>query len=191
MMSVVLQATVQHLRSVLSWEKEQCDVQPNSMPPPSAGQWYVAVDDAGVDQRTAANGDLILEEIYTVEIAIWRRPNQLPEDRRKELLKLHSRYLLACETIESLERKVLWGMLGTTAGQLANRQKWRALANTLGGFPTAAGGDEIRMPLLYQGRSRNETMSIPGRSEGSSDEWFGRRLRFKGGDRIQQLEFVT
>lgn len=175
-MSAILTATELWLRQENDWEINQCGIQPNSEPPPSAGQWYVSIDDGGIDQ-TARPEDHYLRELFRVEVGVWRRPDQLPKDRKRDLLKTTSIYAAEAQTLESLERAVI--------RKLHKSQGWRQLCNTNAGFPSAANGDQVIMPLVYLGRSKCETISF-----GSQNEhvFFGRRLRFRGADRTQSLE---
>jgi len=171
-MDYVLEATAAYLRSKNGWEVSQCDI--NVSPPPAAGQFYVCIDDGGVDQLARAE-DYWLKEAFVVEVAIWRRPGQLPKDRLKELLKNTSRLMAEMKTINPLERAVV--------KTLHKSQGWRGYANTLAGLPIGGKGDLFRVPLIYQGRSKNEFFTDP-----DGNEFFGRRLRFRGADRTQSIE---
>lgn len=184
-MSIVLQATETWLRSSCDFDNTQCGIQPRCEPPPIAGQWYVGIDDGGIDQtaRHDSTGefDQYLREVFTVEIGIWRRPGQFPMDRRRELMKNVSPYLLEQQSIESLERKIIVA--------LHKAQGWRAIANDVagGGLPLGGRGDVFSLPLGYAGRGKNETLALI-RTSNDPDLFFGRRLRFRGATRTQALE---
>jgi hypothetical protein len=175
-MAAILAATEAILRTANDWDSNSCSIQPGSEPPPTAAQWYIAIDDAGVEQSARAE-DYYLREQFVIEIGVWRRPGQLPHDRKKELQKNVTRYMNDMLTLEPLERKVIKA--------LHKSQTWRNTLNSLAGFPEEGSGDQVVNPLVYQGRSKNETLVFGKENEHA---FFGRRLRFRGGDRVQTIE---
>ena len=115
-MGIVLSQIRNRLRDALSLSADQCDVQPGGRPPEAAGEWYLAVDELGVDSTARSH----LAEEFAVEVAIWRRLGQFPTDRRGELLLHESAYLAAMHTLDNLERQVILSLHGNFADLVSN-----------------------------------------------------------------------
>lgn len=177
-MAMALEGTEAYLRSVLQMSKDQISIQLNTEPPPMAGQWFIGIDDAGVDARATGN-DAYFYEVYSIEIGIWKRPGQFPKDRREELIKVRNLYVPELETLESLERKVLT--------VLHKSHNWRRAVNEQFNLPVGGSGDVFSNPWRYVGRGKNEKL-IAETENSNGDAWIGRRLRFTGADRLQYVE---
>ena len=102
-MAVVLQRVRDHLRSALALSADQCGVRVGGHPPASSGELYVAVDELGVECTARDH----LREVYVVEVALWRRVGQWPDDRAGDALLRDDAYLAGALTLDRLERSVI------------------------------------------------------------------------------------
>lgn len=177
-MAAVLDEVCDHLRSALSLSAAECDIRPGGWPPRAAGEFYVAIDDLGVASAAREH----LEEEYRIEVAIWRRAGQVPDDRLGDLARRGDPYVAALRTLDVLERAVLRALH-------ANYAQIMAGANAALGAGETGGGDVFQLALYYTGRSRPETH--PSRPSGERPlEWITRRLEFAGMNRVQPLDVM-
>lgn len=181
-MGMALLGTRDYLRTSLTWTLKDIGIQYNNFPPNAAKNWYVAIDDGGVEGTPAKQ--YYLKEIYTITVGVWRRPGRVPQDVSGNLMIPDDIYISGIETVNDLERKVIkW---------LHNNYLLMASINTQFSLPTAtgagagAGGDVFgQEPLIYRGRTKNEFITIPGTND--AQVWFGRRLQFRGLTRTQYV----
>jgi hypothetical protein len=146
-------------------------VEVDGIPPARAPEWYVAIDEGDIrSQRTEDQ----LQEEYSVEIYVCRRPDRTPSDFQRQLSLPTDLYLASILTLEKLERQVI--------KSLHNNQTLRGNANSLGGFPNPNTGDIYQLPLQFDGRSKSRTEEFP-----DSGIWMRRQLRFSGMLRVQDL----
>lgn len=176
-MAMALQGTRDYLRTTNTWDYKTCGIQFESKPPNIAGQWYVALDDAGVD--TGPDNTDALTENFSIDVGIWRRPGGLPNDRQGELQKVDDIYLANIQSLHDLERLVIsqlhnnWTMISTINTQFS-------LDNTTL-MP-------FNMPWIYRGRSKMEGVTL---ADGTARAFLGRRLRFRGMRRIQKRGSIS
>lgn len=164
-----------HLRTQLSLGVNQCGVQMSGMPPPAAGEKYVAIDDGGTEQRSG--DEPYLTERYKLVISILRRAGVYPADRQGDLLV---RETTSVQSLEELERGVIKYIHGS--------QSLRVTYNTALGAPDASLGEIAIMPLFYRGRGRTYIYTSPMEAGDGLHAWFRRDLNFSGMDRKQKLE---
>lgn len=173
-MEALLIATVRHLREELRYTTQQCDIQPDGRPPATMGEFYVAIDEAGVQSNEKTH----LRETFSITVTITRRTAPTPRDRRGSLYADRSRALAA------IERPVIVAV--------HNNQTLRALANAELGAPQENLGDQILQPLWYAGRSRTryESAEWCGAGGNDNDAFMVRTLNFQGGLRVQAMDIA-
>ena len=177
-MAVVLQRVRDHLRSALALSADQCGVRVGGHPPASSGELYVAVDELGVECTARDH----LREVYVVEVALWRRVGQWPDDRAGDALLRDDAYLAGALTLDRLERSVIAALHG-------NYTDIPAAANAAIGAGSPGGGDVFQLALYYAGRTRTEAWQDR-RQSGSPTAWLGRRLKFAGMNRVQAMDVM-
>jgi len=174
-MGMGLHGTRDWLRKEHDWKENRCGVHFQCIPPATADQYYVALDDAGVDAGPEDTD--ALTEILNLEIGVWRRPGGKPADRLG-LLKLPSDlYLANIYTNTELERLVI----------LSLHQNWKiwTFINTLFKLPDDDLGAGFQDRFVFRGYSRFESIAIPGGNDATA--FYGRRLRFRGLKRVQNV----
>jgi hypothetical protein len=173
------------LRTQFGWKENQCGVQYQCLPPATADQFYVAIDDAGVE--VGPDETDALTEILNIEIGVWRRPGGKPADRLGMLKLPQDIYLAGIYTNTDLERMVLCPTgAAKNKGGLHKNYGFLTFVNTLFGLPDDDLGAAFMDPLNFRGFSRFESIAIPGQST-DPDVFYGRRLRFRGLKRIQKV----
>jgi hypothetical protein len=177
-MGIILNQVRSHLREALTLSSDQCDIQPSGIPPEAAGEWYLAIDELGVASEARDH----LAEEFAIEVSIWRRLGQFPADRRGEALLPESAYLAAMHTLDGLERRVILSLHGNF-GELVSG------ANAAVGAGQPGGGDVFQLALYYEGRGRAET--LPRTTGRQQPQWIGRRLKFRGMNRVQSLSIAS
>jgi hypothetical protein len=184
-MPLALEHTQEWLREKNGWKDNECGVQYDALPMlQDAGQFYVAIDDAGVETGNELTDSI--KEILTLTIGIWRRQEHLSQRDRKSILKLPTdKYLLGSWTLFDLERTVLLPRLN---GLHANYAFVTAL-NLRYNLPDEDFGATFILPLFYRGRGRMETYGVD--DGGATQCWYGYRLRFRGLAREQKLRSAS
>lgn len=187
-MAFSLQYGAEHLRTKYGWQPNQCGVQFDALPPNDAGQFYIALDDGGVE--AGAEDTEALTEVVSWTVGIWRKPEHLfIKDKRGDLHSPIDKYLMGAYTLNDLERMVIidrpsnkfWGF----------HKNWKFLQglNERFSLPHTQDGDKYFTPLVYRGRGRMEMIGLDRGvlGDGSIDvqPWFGYRLRFRGLMRTQ------
>lgn len=147
------------------------DIQPDGHPPASMGEWYVSLDEIGVN--TPGIEQEYLQEVFSIAIWITKRTGKHAPDRR------YSLYSEAVNGLRAIERQCIKFLHNVHAVRIA--------ANTLGSLPGASTGDSFIQPLWYAGRGKTIYAGPEwvGKGEGDSDTFAVRQLRFVGGLRIQ------
>ena len=172
-MGVVLKQVRDHLRNSMSLGVDQCGIAPGGSPPETAAEFYIAIDESQV--RSTARDHL--NEVYEIEIAVWRRPGQFPADQQGDLTLADDPYLAGILTLDDLERAVIRNIH-------ANYADVTAAANTAIGAPSEQAGDVFQLAMYYAGRAGTEVIK---HETGRDAAWFGRRLKFAGMNRVQSL----
>lgn len=148
-------------------------LQPEGRPPATMGDFYVALDEAGVQSTEKVS----LRELFAVQVYITKRTGRHAAD------KFDSLYLELTKGLRDLERQVL------TA--LHNNQTVRAMANALAGVPQESQGDAYLQPLFYTGRSRSQFHGAEWiGTTGDNHAFIVRILNFSGGLRVQALDIA-
>lgn len=188
-MALVLEHTQEWFRAKYGWTPNQCGVQFNAQPTLSAGQFYVAIEDAGVESGNDSTDSL--KEIINLSIGVWRRPEHLRNDLRGNLKLPMDKYLLGSWTLHDLERAVL---LHRTLGDkslhgLHGNWGFRTAINTRYNLPDPDHGAEFSGVFMYRGKGPMETLGL---DDGNNvHTWFGYRLRFRGLWREQKFRIAT
>ena len=176
-MGAVLKQVRDHLRDALSLGVDQCGIQPDGVPPDSADEFYLAVNEMGV---TSTAREHLLEE-YEIEVSVWRRAGGYPADRRGDVQLSDDPYLAGILTLDDLERAVIRNLHG-------NYDDITVAANTAIGAGVGDGGDVFQLALYYAGRRGTEILQTG--KEKHDPTWFGRRLKFVGMTRVQSISMM-
>ena len=178
-MAMAVEGLRDFLQQVLGWDKNQCNIQQGARPPAVANNFYVALDDGGIETGPAEN--YYLHEIYTIQIAIWVSAGAIPADMSGEVQLQSDRYIPGAATLDSMERSIV--------GLLHQRQEPRNQINTQFGLPGDK-GDVFLRPLIWSGRPTNEVIGVAAAGQHQSPQWLGRRERFRGFDRNSKIGMV-
>lgn len=184
-MAFVLEHTAEWLRKYNGWKHNECGVQFDAVPMlQNAGQFYIAVDDAGVETGNDTTDSI--KEVLSITLGIWRRSEHLSQrDKRGELKLPFDKYLAGAYTLHDLERAVLIPRLN---GIHANYEYVNEL-NTRYSLPDPDNGGVFHLCFMYKGRGRIETYGV---DDGNTVQtWYGYRLRFRGLTREQRLRSGT
>lgn len=173
-MALVLEGAKDFLRGEYGWEINRVTIEFESRPAPTAQQWHVALDDGGVsagDGRT-----YMLQEEVSIVVGVWRQFGATPNDRLGNLVKRTNPYLAQMPSVDKLERQVIAAYHGSfdLVGDL----------NTRWSLPDDELGSAFESTLVYDGRGGLEKFS---HGEVSDLTWLGRRLRFRGLRRQQNI----
>lgn len=182
MMGLVLDAMLEWMPT--QWrelsEGRNFGVEWEALPPATAGDWYVAIDDGGVSGQGQPQ-DYYLHEQAQVIIGVWRRQTETPRDRIGRLMLRTDKYRPQAQSLEMIERQIVT-MLHFGYGLMS---KMNTTIQATTGL-----GDCVTMPLIYRGRSRNEAVDLPGFKSQEYQTFIGRRLKFSGLDRTQGVEVM-
>jgi hypothetical protein len=187
-MALALQYGTEWLRTKYGFTATQCGVQFDALPPNDAGQFYIALDDGGIE--TGPDNTAALTETLNITVGIWRKPEHLAlKDKRGNLQLPIDKYLIGAYTLHDLERKVI--VERPSEKMYGLHQSWSFMRglNERYALPHLVDGDVFFTPLFYRGRGRMETVGIERGilPDGSVDAqtWYGYRLRFRGLSRTQ------
>lgn len=187
-MALALEHTVLWLRERYGWKPNECATAYDAMPLPDSGQFFVGVDDGGVEVGNDSTG--ALTEVLTLTVGIWRRPEHLAARGLRSRLKLPTdKYLLGAATVHDLERRVIV-CRGPADPEcrldgLHQNPRFVVELNQRYGLPDKDLGDKFTNQLFYRGRGRMENPSVD-LDGNNSQAWYGYRLRFRGLTRIQR-----
>lgn len=176
------------LETMLTWfptqwpelrEKINFGVEDEGMPPPTAGNWYITLDDGGVTQK-ARPEDYYIHEELTITVAIWRRQSHIPQDKLGNQFLATDKYQPQIKTLDKLEREVVTRLHQNYGLHVAINEAIENGANDI--------GDKYANVFIYRGRSRNEKLTLPTEiANKSTHSFIGRRLRFSGLERFQPI----
>jgi hypothetical protein len=154
---------------------KQCGIQPEGVPPPTAGEFYVALDEGNVSGTDSRN--YYLGEFFDLDIYCLRRVGRFPKDYKGQMLQRDDTYLASIETLEKIERKIV----------VALHQSFTCMnfINSHFALPDQVKGDKFILPLVYAGRSGSTEKTVP---ELEGVVFYGRALRFRGLRRNQRKE---
>lgn len=183
-MALVLEFTRDWFRAKYGWKQNECGVQFESKPSFSAGNFYVSLDDQGVE--TGRDDTESLFELVTISVGIWRRSEHFMKDQLGELKMPDDKYLLGSKTLHRLERDIV---LNNRFGLHKNYSFMNAL-NTAYNLPSEVHGADFRFPFVYRGRGSMVTTFTEG-GNNMPITWYGYVLRFRGFAREQKLHDST
>lgn len=175
MIEALLEATRDRIRDQLKIDGKKVGVRPKGKPPATMGDFYIAVDEIGVQSGDAGS----LREGHQIAVWITIRAAVLPEDRRED------GYLARGRNLTALERKVIKAVHGN--------HDLRTAANVLLQKYEALGSAEFQAPLYYSGRgatSEPKTDWIVGESPEQPTPCLVRQLNFAGGLRVQRIDEI-
>ncbi len=182
-MGMALEGIRDYLRREYEWDHNQCGVQLETLPPATAAQFFIGLDDAGCiggDPQTDS-----LKETLEIEIGIWRRAGDKPSDRKGQLKLPHDMYLGKVYTLTDLERLVMVPKASSAGGGLHKNYRLLQYINQKFELPNEESGPGFVTPLNFAGYGRLETRTIEGGS--GPIAFYGRKLRFRGLTREQLL----
>lgn len=181
MMGLVLKVVRDHLMELYGWDHTVCGVHMQAHPPATCGQWFIALDDGGI-QQVASEKEAWMKERAMFVVAVWRRCGEIPTDKSGDMLLWHPIYRDFGNSLEQLERQVLQGIAG-------DRYVLLSEIRTLTQCDPGKYGDCPSMPPRYLGRGPTEFLTLPDQQANREQNAFvGRRLRFSGFDRTQSLD---
>lgn len=169
-MAFVLKIARDHLRVKLRLKDEECDVQPDGIPPPNGSQIYVALDESQVESLS----DEHLDERYTIEVYPMINTSKFAHDRKGDV------YVTNLRELDRLERRVLIALHGYIGGTDDVRTKANAEFN----LGKVNQGDIFKRALFYRGRGKREPVT----ALGTDETYMRRRLLFTGMDKDQDLD---
>jgi hypothetical protein len=188
-MAFGLEYAMEYLREKNGWEPNQCGVQYDLQPPAEAGDFYVALDDGGIEAGTDATPSL--KEILNINVGIWRKPEHLAQrDQTGNLSLPLDNYVLGAYTLHDLERRVV--VYNSDQKKYGFHHNWELMngLNSRYKLPDTDNGGTFCTPLFYRGRGKMEFIGteVSGPSETSDTQpWYGYRLRFRGLLREQRV----
>lgn len=180
-MALALEGIQNWLRDRNGWKPNECGVQYDALPGFDSGQFYVAIDDAGVEAGSPNTNSI--KETLSITIGIWKRPEHLAGMRKGQLKLPLDKYLLGSWTLHQLERQVIIRQLH---GLHANYEFMNYL-NSINFLPDDLEGAKFNQPLFYGGRGRMDTVAVDAKGLSDPVAWIGYRLRFRGLVREQRL----
>lgn len=166
------------LRKENGWDVNRCDIQQGGTVPDIARQFYVTLDDAGVQTGPAEN--YYLKEILSIEVGIWVETGHIPADMSGHAQLKNDDYIKGTVTLDDMERAII--------AQLHHREEPRNQINEQFGLP-GDDGDIFLLNFVYGGRPRNEIQGVF-QNQNRVGQWLGRRLRFGGLTRNQKIGCV-
>jgi len=179
-MSMALEYCQDWFRKKNGWKANECGVQYEYKPALDAGNFYIAIDDAGIEVGNELTDSI--KEILRINVAIWMRPEHLAiKDLRGTLKITNDPYLIRSFMLTDYYQRV---MLPSWNGLHANYLFMQAL-NAYFSLANSEMGVQFNRPLFYKGRGRIETLGIA--DDNSTSAWFGYVLTFRGLDREQNL----
>lgn len=173
-MAMLLEGTRDYLREQMPLTAHECDVQFQGTPPAVAGQFFIALEDAGL--ASGPEESHYLKEIYSIEISIWRRPGPLQRDRWGEFEFRENKYLGSAKTLEKIERSIIELLHHKPAAMVD--------LNTRFSLPSEHLGENFSSSLRYRGRGGVLTNVLP---ESPEIAFIGRTLTFSGSMRLQTV----
>lgn len=144
-------------------------------PPPTAGDWYIAMDFAG-ESQTAGPQQYFLREEYSFLFGIWRRQTEVPRDRLGRMNLRSDLYRPQATTIQAMSRALIKNL---------HQQFWLTTEVSLKIQNNDINGNVPESPLIYLGSNANEQYTVDSMRTGDVETFIGRRLKFRGLLRIQ------
>lgn len=161
-------------------DRENSGFEPAGSPPPWAGDLYISIDEAGV-QNPGPPAQDHLKERYRITVYINRRSGSTAPDR---FSTIYSRHLVG---LTAIERSIVAAIHGNWDIRVAANARLVALAN-------GAAVNEFLTPLWYTGRPKTRPRGAEWSGETSGQSpvgWIVRELNFVGFDRVQPLSSIT
>lgn len=180
-MAMALEFTQEWLRSKHGFRANECGVQYDAVPMlQDAGNFYVAIDDSGVETGNEQTDSI--KEVLSITVGVWRRSEHLSQRDRIGQLKLPiDKYLIGAYTLSDLERMIIIPRLNGLHGNY----EFTSELNTRYNLPDPELGAGFHLAWYYKGRGRIETYGV---DDGQSIvTWYGYKLRFRGITREQRL----
>lgn len=179
-MALALEFTQEWFRDKYGWEWNECGVRFQAEPTFSTGQFFISIDDGGVEAGPEDTESL--KEKLSLSVGVWRRREHLMNDQLGNLKLPEDHYLVGSKTLHKLERMII---LNNQFGLHKNYSYMEAL-NDRYELPSSIHGAEFRFPWTYLGRGPMETQVLID-SSNREQIWYGYRLRFRGLSREQKL----
>lgn len=171
-MAFVLKAARDHLRRELQLKDQECDIQPDGVPPAFGQQLYVALDESNVESLS----DEHLHERFSIEVYTMIQTGKFSPDRQGDI------YVTNLRELDRLDRAVIKAFHAYIGGTNDVRTKANAEFN----LGKENQGDVFNRALFYRGRGKRDSVT----AIGSKDTYMRRRLTFTGMDRVQCFDVV-
>lgn len=147
-------------------------------PPPTASDWYIAMDFGG-ESQTAGPQQHFLREEYSLIFGIWRRQTEIPRDRLGRLNLRTDLYRPQATTIQAMSRALIKNL---------HQQFWLVTEINLKLAANEVYGNKVLSPLVYLGSGANEEYTVDSMRTNDVETMIGRRMKFRGLRRIQTIE---
>ncbi|MEX0794789.1 MAG: hypothetical protein WD045_16745 [Pirellulaceae bacterium] len=157
-----------HLIAQLPLNPAQCQIRPTGTPAAETLDQCVTLRELGI----ACEGRTFLREEYHLEVAIWRRGEDLPDDRAEQAIYAVDPVSPNAPTMEAWEHEIIRHLHG-------NDPDIRQVLNQQFG-PEGAYGERFQLPLFYIGRGPTERVTL----KPQATTWYVRRLKFTGLSRV-------
>lgn len=147
-------------------------------PPPTASDWYIAIDFGG-ESQTAGPQQYFLREEYSLLIGIWRRQTEVPRDRLGRMNLRSDLYRPQATTIQAMSRSLIKNL---------HQQFWLPTEINLKLATDESYGNKVQSPLIYLGSGANEPYTVDSLRTNDVETFIGRRMKFRGLMRSQKIE---
>lgn len=169
----LLLATRDHLRTQLSLNESQCDIQPDGRPPANMGERYVALwEDGSAGAGTTGGGASTLSETCGLLVTVTRRTGRYGRDRRRNI------FLEEITGLEPLCRSIKaaihanWGIVNAANARISDAY------------------NKFQLPLFWVRQDRAQGMDADwagSAAEKDDSTYLVVSLRFAGALRVQPL----
>lgn len=174
-MGTVLRVIRDDLQNRYQWSKNHCRVVEQGEPLDNSPEFFVGITDGGTDG--SPQDGFRLQELYRVNIWVWRRLGQYPQDRQGNAMIDADPHLGNIAMTSQLEREVKKRIHMS----YALIEKINAACDAMTGEQTS----KIVHPFVYQGSSVTQTKTVD--DGGPSVAFTGRQLRFGGAMNIETI----
>ncbi|MEM8681664.1 MAG: hypothetical protein AAGF97_20135 [Planctomycetota bacterium] len=166
------------------WNQNSVNIHMGATPPPTAGQFYVSIDEQGEDE-TSVDASQELRERVSIQVAVWRRVADVPQDMTSQVMLPTNIYRATSSSLSAIQRRVIIALHKQYSVMEAYNDKIRAQQGSGENWGIAS------LPLRYVGRTPNEQYNAANEG-GAFVFWLGRRLSFRGLERtLNDLENLT
>jgi len=171
-LGLLLRVVRDQLRRRFHWQADQCRVTPDGSPLEGSGSMFVGIVDGGI-QGSRVDG-YFHEEVFQVDVAVWRRTDGWPDDRLENTLLDEDRHVTNVALPSELERQIKRFLHFNYGVMNCVNQQVSQCAGVQGG---------LIHPLIYQGSDATKLFH----SKSSGQAWAGRLLHFGGAVQVDPI----